>query len=253
LGDNIWLGLLLAPILGVMMSFVPCCLAHAGLAVRCVHGDSTRQRVGNSLLFSLGGVLVFVAVAVVVFLAGVGLRQYEWLFHILVGTLLIITVAWALFFDTRHKKHSAQAIQAQSHNDDNGGHQLFSDEQDDGCGCNVHKGTSTQNSPRVLAHGAAGAVFAFPCSIPVLLAIIAFSMQSGNSAGGIAMIGLYIVGHNILPFVAGVSAKKLFKNDGVGSKVFGVLKIVMLILLAIFAVVTVLEGFWELIEPGHMH
>jgi cytochrome c biogenesis protein CcdA len=100
----------------------------------------------------------------------------------------------------------------------------------------------------------AGAIFAFPCSVPVILAIIVFANYSNNLLAGALMVVLYIIGHNVLPVAAGVSAKALFKNNGKGSKVFLVIKTVFLVIFAIMAVLIIIEGVHDFVHPHeHVH
>ena len=260
-GDNIWVCLLLAPCFGLLMSFTPCCLGHVAMAVRCVQGDTKKTRLTNSLYFVLGGAVVFVAVGLFVWAIGAAMSDSEWLFHTILGSILVAVVFWALFFDKKHKRHSHNALVSTQTSVligslDKDIAVLESDEVDCECHVHAHNHSAVPTSKtRLMAHGFAGAVFAFPCSIPVLLGFLSIAQSVENGWLGITMIGLYIVGHNVLPVVAGVSSKKLFNVHGKGAKVMGLLKIAVLLLMLFYAGLMIFSGLYEKFgdHDGHGH
>lgn len=261
-GQNIWIGILIAPLFGLLMSFTPCCLGQVAVAVRCVKGDTKRARLSNSLYFALGGAFLFVAVAVLVVLLGGIMADAEWMFHLVIGGALIVIIAWALFFDTKHNKHCVHDSIVEpdgailiGHIDAHT-HEIAVTEEVD-CECHVHAHNHTAvatSKTRIMAHGFAGAVFAFPCSIPVLLAFLAFAQSINNYFVGSIMIALYIVGHNILPVIGGVSSKALFKGGVKSAKFFKAFKIAVLLLILAYAGLMIFEGLFEKLGgEEHVH
>ncbi|MCL1944210.1 MAG: hypothetical protein FWF56_00145 [Firmicutes bacterium] len=221
--ENIWLGLLLAPLLGILMSFTPCCLAHAGVAMHCVDGDTKNKRFGNSMLFVVGGVVFFALASLLVGLLGAALSNVSWLMHVLLGVLLIVSIGWVLFFN---KKHSQLRL--------------------------YNHATTTKS--RMLINGFVGAIFVFPSNIPILLAFFAFAQISSNIVLGVAMLALYIIGHSVL-IVVGVSSKPLFSKNDVAKKVFIVLRIVVLLIMLCYAFLLIFNGLYEKFGDNthHMH
>ncbi|MDR3021226.1 MAG: hypothetical protein LBU60_00900 [Clostridiales bacterium] len=232
--DNIWISLLLSLAFGLLMSLTPCCLAHTGMAMRCSDADSSIDRFKNSFVFALGGVLVFAIVSVLVWVIGEVLNEVDYIFHIFVGTLTLVVVVWALFFDKRHKKRH-------HHNLDNT-EKCFDKGKD--CICDEHM-VSCQTKKRIFFHGIAGSFFSFPCSIPILLAIITLATGLNNSAIGIAMITLFIIGHSILPVVASVFFKTLNNSNVVLNVILKYIKIILLVFLVFYALYTIYDGVSE--------
>lgn len=115
LSNNIWLGLLISPILGLLMSLMPCCLAGVGIVTKLVDKEgiasnettnqtnattnTTTNQTGDkkktykslrySLIFALGSIVIFFVIGLLIGILGDALSQIEWLFHILVGGILI--------------------------------------------------------------------------------------------------------------------------------------------------------------------
>ncbi|MCL1944211.1 MAG: hypothetical protein FWF56_00150 [Firmicutes bacterium] len=260
-GENIWVGLLLAPVLGILMSFTPCCLAHAGIAMHCVQGDTKGKRLSNSMFFALGGVIVFAIVALLVWTLGAVMADIEWVFHVLLGTVLIVVIVWAMFFNKKHKHSHSLSVEQDTAvlvgSLDKKSNTINVAQPVD-CECSVHAHDHTAiatTKARMIANGFAGAVFSFPCSIPVILAFLAFAQSSGNYVAGTSMIALYIIGHNILPVIAGVSSKSLFKSNGISKKVLTVLRNVVLIVMLFYAGLLIFEGLYEQFgdHTGHVH
>lgn len=197
-----WLAPLIAFFAGILTSFTPCSLSSIPLIIGYVGGTGQRdakKAFRLSVTFAAGAALTFTVLGVVASLAGrlMGTSGSWW--YIILGVLMIMMAlqTWGLF-----------EIIPSSY--------LISK--------NTRKGFFG-----AFITGILGGVFSFPCSTPVLIALLAIVAGKGSILWGILLLLLYSIGHGILAVVAGTSigfVQKLASSDKYG-KANTVLKIVM--------------------------
>jgi cytochrome c biogenesis protein CcdA len=176
LSQNLWLGLLIALIAGVLTSFTPCSLSSIPLVIGYVSGytDNKRKAFFYSLIFCIGMVVTFTIIGIFAALIGrlfLGIMMYWYIFLGLLMTLMALET-WEVI-------------------------RLFPQK----CGYTTKK----KGILGALSLGVLGAIFSSPCSTPVLIAILAVVSTGQSLVMGALMLLLYSAGHSILLIVAGTS------------------------------------------------
>lgn len=201
LSQNLWIGLLISLLAGVLTSFTPCALSSVPLVIGYVGGytDNKRKAFFYSLIFCIGQAVTFTVLGVVAALVGrlfLGIQMY---WYIILGVLMALMAlqTWEVIHIFPQK-----------------------------CG---YGGSKSKGVLGALLMGMLGAFFASPCSTPVLIAITAVVSTGQTIVMGILMLLLYSVGHSILILVAGTSVG--FVNEIAHSEKFAkiskVIKIIM--------------------------
>ena len=201
LSQNLWIGLAISLLAGVLTSFTPCALSSVPLVIGYVGGytDNKKKAFFYSLIFCIGQAVTFTVVGVVASLVGrlfLGIQMY---WYIILGVLMALMALQT--WDIIH---------------------IFPQK----CG---YSGTKSKGVLGALLMGMLGAIFASPCSTPVLIAITAVVSTGQTVVMGVLMLLLYSIGHSVLILVAGTSVG--FVNEIAHSEKFAkaskIIKIVM--------------------------
>lgn len=164
LGQNLWIGLLVALAAGLLTSFTPCSLSSVPLVIGYVGGytDNKKRAFFYSLIFCLGMTVTFTILGVIAAFVGrlfLGIQMY---WYLILGVLMLFMALQT--WDVIH---------------------LFPQK----CGYgNVAKKKGVIGA---FLMGMLGAVFASPCSTPVLIAIMAVVSTGQSIVMGILMLLLY--------------------------------------------------------------
>ena len=201
LSQNLWIGLAISLLAGVLTSFTPCALSSVPLVIGYVGGytDNKKKAFFYSLIFCIGQAVTFTVLGVVASLVGrlfLGIQMY---WYIILGVLMALMALQT--WDIIH---------------------IFPQK----CG---YSGTKSKGVLGALLMGMLGAIFASPCSTPVLIAITAVVSTGQTVVMGVLMLLLYSIGHSVLILVAGTSVG--FVNEIAHSEKFAkaskIIKIVM--------------------------
>lgn len=165
------LAALLTFLAGVLVAFMPCCLASVPLVVGYVAGvgdRSLKRSFSLSVVISLGAVVVSVAMGVIVSLIGMFQQYYfgSW-WYILLGVILLYTTLqiWEI-------------VPAYS---------------------NRWLGKSTKRGyVGAFIVGMLTALFSSPCATPILVVVLMLISQYGALGKGIFLMFLYSLGHSVL-------------------------------------------------------
>lgn len=201
LNQNLWIGLAISLLAGLLTSFTPCALSSVPLVIGYVGGytDNKKKAFFYSLIFCIGQAVTFTVLGVVASLLGrlfLGIQMY---WYIILGVLMALMAlqTWEIIHIFPQK-----------------------------CG---YSGTKSKGVLGALLMGMLGAIFASPCSTPVLIAITAVVSTGQTVVMGVLMLLLYSIGHSVLILAAGTSVG--FVNEIVHSKKFAkaskIIKIVM--------------------------
>ena len=174
-GQNLWVGLLIALLAGVLTSFTPCSLSTFPLVLAYTGGysENRRRAVFHSLMFCLGMTLVFVIIGLITALLGQTMLFANSIWYMLLGALMT-AMAFQLWgvINILPKK----------------------------CGATPSK---RKGALGALLTGILSAVFASPCATPVLVAILAVVSTGQSIAGGVFMLLAYAVGQSVVLVFAG--------------------------------------------------
>lgn len=201
LSQNLWIGLLIALVAGLLTSIMPRSLSSVPLVIGYVGGysDTKKRAFFYSLMFCLGTTITLTIIGVIAALVGrifLGIQMY---WYIILGVLMFLMALQT--WDVIH---------------------ILPQKTSYGSG-------KIKGALGALIMGNIGAVFASPCSTPVLIAISAVVSTGQNIVMGILMLLLYSVGHCALMLVAGTFVG--FTNEITHSpkfvKVSKVIKIIM--------------------------
>lgn len=154
LSQNLWIGLLVSLVAGLLTSFTPCSLSSVPLIIGYVGGytDNKKRAFFYSLMFCLGMAIVFTALGVVAALVGrlfLGIQMY---WYIILGILMLVMALqmWGII-------------------------NIFPQK------CGVSSKSKMKGAIGAFIMGMIGAIFASPCSTPVLIAITAV-VSTGQSS-----------------------------------------------------------------------
>ena len=219
--SNAGVSLGIAFLAGILSSFTPCALSSIPLVIGYVGGcaDNRKKALVYSLFFCVGLAIAFTVLGVVAVFVGrlfMGIQLY---WYIILGLLMLLMALemWGVTHILPQR-----------------------------CG---YRTIGKKGIWGAIGMGMLGAVFASPCTTPVLIAIMAI-VSTWNSIGmGIGMLLLYSIGHSLLLLIAGTSTG--FVREVIHSqrfeKVGVIVKIVVGILLFLFAIVLFYSAFSALI------
>lgn len=230
LSQNLWIGLIIAFIAGVITSFAPCSIANFPLVIGYMSGcaDNKKKACLYSILFCIGLTIVFVALGVVAAFVGrlfLGIQMYWYIF---LGFLMIIMAlqSWGVLhlFARKQKKQPKNG---------SGTEPEFVCDSAGQCGYT----TKGKGAFGAFLTGMISAVFSSPCSTPVLIAIMAIVSTGQSVVMGVLMLLLYSLGHSVLLILAGTSVGfvKELSNSTKFQKVSKALKIFIGVVLLAFS------------------
>lgn len=216
--QSAWIGIGAAFLAGILTSLTPCSLSGISMVIAYVGGSCANKRkaLRYSLLFALGMALAFVAIGVAAAFVGrlfLGL-EVVWYSILAVVLLLMALQTFGLI-------------------------KLLPDR----CG---YKTTSKKGAFGAFLIGILAAVFASPCSTPVLVAIVSVISVEHNILFGALYLLAYSVGHSVLIVLAGVFsgfAKELAGSEKYArfGKIINILFGVLLLFLAILLILNVID------------
>lgn len=161
LSQNLWIGLLVSLAAGLLTSFTPCSLSSVPLIIGYVGGytDNKKRAFFYSLMFCIGMAIVFTALGVVAALVGrlfLGIQMY---WYIILGILMFIMALqmWGVI-------------------------NIFPQK------CGLSSKSKMKGAIGAFIMGMIGAIFASPCSTPVLIAITAVVSTGQTIIMGILML-----------------------------------------------------------------
>ena len=210
LAQNLWIGLLVALAAGFLTSVMPCSISSIPLVIGYVGGytDKKGRAFFYSLMFCLGTTVTLTIIGVIAALVGrlfLGIQMY---WYIILGVLMLLMALqmWDVIHILPQKSTYGKG--------------------------------KLKGAIGAFVMGVIGAIFASPCSTPVLIAITAVVSTGQTIVMGILMLLLYSVGHCALMLVAGTSIG--FVNEITHNEKFAkaskVIKIIMgLLMLALSA------------------
>ena len=201
LSQNLWIGLLISSLAGLLTSFTPCALSSVPLVIGYVGGYTSNKKKAffYSLIFCVGQTITFTILGVIASFVGRLFFGFQMYWYIVLGVLMALMAlqTWEVIHIFPQK-----------------------------CG---YGGTKKKGVIGALLMGMLGAIFSSPCSTPVLVAITAVVSTGQSIVMGILMLLLYSIGHSILLLVAGTSVG--FVNEIAHSEKFAkaskVIKIIM--------------------------
>lgn len=210
LSQNLWIGLLVALVAGLLTAFTPCSLSSVPLIIGYVGGytDNKKRAFFYSLIFCIGMSITFTVFGVVAALVGrlfLGIQMY---WYIILGVLMFLMAlqTWGVI-------------------------NIFPQK------CGLNTSSKRKGAIGAFVIGMVGAIFASPCSTPVLIAISAVVSTNRSIVMGILMLLLYSLGHSLLIIISGTFVG--FANELSHSKKFEraskVVKIIMGTLLLAFS------------------
>ncbi|MDO4280422.1 MAG: cytochrome c biogenesis CcdA family protein [Peptococcaceae bacterium] len=218
-----WLAPLLALCAGMIAAFTPCCLSGIPLIIGYISGTgerTPRRAFFYSLTFAAGTALTFVLFGIFAHFLGhlVDLSSPFW--HGVVGVLMLLMALE--FWDVIHIIPETQVV---AHNARSGFVGAF-------------------------LTGMLAGVFASPCSVPILVMLLAIVAGGDNLALGVVLMLCYGIGHSVLVMIAGTSMGfvERVKSDSKYQLVAFISKSVLGLLMCAFAALMLMEAF-----GGHVH
>lgn len=217
---NYWLGVLIAFVAGILTVFTPCSLTNIPLIVSYIGGSEKKKAVFLSVFICLGQSAVFVLMGMLAASLGklMSLAGFDKVWHSLLAAVMLFMASEMFGITNLLHRH---------------GHSS--------------EGVKQKGILGALLIGMLGAVFATPCSLPVLSAILAYVSAAGFPiyAGGLMMLA-YGLGHSIPLVVAGSSINFVSKigSSEKFAKAAKIIKIVSGVLLVLLAVYLVVSAFW---------
>ena len=177
LGENLYIGVIIALVAGVLTSFTPCSLSSVPLIIGYVGGytDNKKKALYYSVMFCVGMAITFTIIGVFAALIGRLFFSAMRYWYAILGALMAV-MALQSFGVINILPSSCGGIKSRK------------------------KGTLG-----AIMLGALGAVFSSPCSTPVLIAILALVSTGQSIYVGALMLFLYSVGHSVLIIISGTS------------------------------------------------
>lgn len=211
LSENVWLGLPISFIAGVVTSFTPCSLSGVPLVIGCASGYGENRKLAffYSLIFCAGLTVVFVIIGIIVSLAGSFFVLNVAVVNIILGvfTAIMALQIWGVIKIIPNR-----------------------------CG---YKKVDKSGAVGAFLTGMLAALVASPCATPVLGAILAVTALEGSLVFGALMLLLYSIGHSVLLVVAGTTvgfSKQIASNEKLqkASKVFNAILGVLIFMLSLY-------------------
>lgn len=213
LNQNIFLGLAIALIAGLVSSFSPCSLATLPLIIGYVGTeckDCTNKKSWlYSIFFSIGIIVTFTTLGIFSVVIGDRLKLYGSVWYFILATILIF-VTLQLFGIIGHKD--------EHHHE------------------HCHTPKLRKGFLGAFFLGILGGIFDSPCSTPALAVILAYTSQQGNILLGAILMAVYSLGHCAVILLAGTSLEainklavsdKYMKIGKVLKTIFGVITLIM--------------------------
>ncbi len=218
LNQNIFLGIFIALIAGLVSSFSPCSLSTLPLIIGYVGTEckdcSSKKGWLYSIFFSIGIVITFTIIGISSVLIGDRLRIFGDLWYYILACILIF-VTLQLFGVIKHKEK-------------------------DHC----HKPKLRKGVLGAFFLGILGGIFDSPCSTPALAVILTYTSNQGNILIGALLMAVYSIGHCAVIILAGTSLEAINKLS-VSNKymrigqilkiVFGIMTLIMALYLLYIA------------------
>lgn len=218
LNQNIFLGILIALVAGLVSSFSPCCLSTLPLIIGYV-GTESKDGVSKkgwlySIFFSIGLVVTFTLLGIISVIAGQSLKLVGNLwYYILSGILLFVTLQLFGVIKSKEKNYCS-------------------------------KPKLRRGAIGAFFLGIIGGVFASPCSTPALIVILTYASTQGNILIGALLMVVYSLGHCAIIILAGTSlgainklavSSKYTKVGQILKIVFGIITLIMALYLLYIA------------------
>jgi len=222
LAQNFWLGLIIVFAAGVLTVFTPCSLSSIPLIVAYVSGTGSTKKKAflYSVFICIGQTAVFIAMGLIAASLGrlMGIGGFGRIWNVILAALMV-WMALEIFGVTNVLSKGGSA---------------------------VSKVTRKGILGAVLV-GMLSALFATPCSTPILMAMLAYvsSAQLGLLAGG-ALLLSYSLGHSILLVILGTSVGFVQTLSGSSkyAKAYSLVKIILGILMLAMAAYFVIISFY---------
>ncbi|MEG2310756.1 MAG: cytochrome c biogenesis protein CcdA [Clostridia bacterium] len=184
ISQNIFLGIIISLIAGIISSFSPCTLTTLPLIIGYISTDtdkSSNKKIAlkYSLLFSLGIIITFVTIGVLSALLGKNLKIFGNWWYVILSIILIYV--FLQLFDVFPSVKSCKRPKFKK--------KLFG----------------------AFILGIFGGFFASPCSTPVLIAIISFIANGANIFLGVIYMLVYSIGFCTLLILASISLESINK------------------------------------------
>lgn len=188
LNQNIFLGIVIALIAGLVSSFSPCSLSTLPLIIGYVGTEckdcSNKKSWLYSIFFSIGIIITFTLLGIFSVMIGDKLKLYGSLWYFVLAAILIF-VTLQLFGvighkDSHHKEH-------------------------------CHTPKLRKGLLGAFFLGILGGIFDSPCSTPALAVILTYTSQQGNILLGAILMAVYSLGHCAIILIAGTSLEAINK------------------------------------------
>ncbi|WP_297811667.1 cytochrome c biogenesis CcdA family protein [uncultured Finegoldia sp.] len=180
LNDYIFIAPVIALLAGILTSFLPCSLPMIPIIIGYLSGNNYDKKMSFkvALAFSIGSILVFTVFGLTAAIIGKILNQFSRVFYILIGILLILMAF--------QNWHFIKII-------------------------SLNKSSKLTKSGIFGAFiaGALQAVFASPCSTPVLVSLMAIAANTRNILLSIVLFVFYGIGNCFLVFVSALLMGKI--------------------------------------------
>lgn len=218
LNQNIFFGIVIALIAGLVSSFSTCCLSTLPLIIGYV-GSEGKDDLGKkgllySIFFSIGIVVTFTLIGIFSVIAGEKFKVFgNFWYYILAAILIFVTLQLFGVIKYKEKDYCKKP--------------------------NLRKGMIG-----AFFLGILGGIFASPCSTPALLVIIAYISNQGNILIGALLMAIYSLGHCAIIILAGTSidtinklaaSNKYMKVGQILKIVFGIITLIMALYLLYIA------------------
>lgn len=213
--DYVYLAPIISLVAGILTSFLPCSLPMIPIIIGYLSGNNydKKKSFKVALVFSLGSILVFTIFGLMAALVGKILNQFSRVFYIVIGILLIL-----MAFQNWH----------------------------------VIKIISLNKSSKITKTGLLGAflagviqaVFASPCSTPVLVSLMAIAANTRNILFSIILFVFYGIGNCFLVFMSALlmgKVEEIIQNDSY-TKVSKIIEIVLGAVLMLFGLYFLYQG-----------
>lgn len=211
LNHNIFIGIGIALLAGLVSSFSPCCLSTLPLIIGYVGNESRDGLSKNSLLysifFSIGIVVTFTILGIFSVILGERLKIFGSLWYYILAAILIF-VTLKIFGVIKNKEKEY-----------------------------CHKPKLRKGIIGAFFLGILGGIFDSPCSTPALAVILTYSANQENILLGALLMAIYSIGHCAIIIVAGTSVEAINKlvTSSKYKKIGEILKIVFGVITLIMA------------------
>jgi cytochrome c biogenesis protein CcdA len=215
-----WLGVLIAFAAGILTVFTPCSLTNIPLIVSYIGGTTKKKAAVFSVFICLGQSAVFVLMGLLAASLGklMSLAGFDKIWHSVLAAIMLFMASEMFGITNVLHRH---------------GH--------------ATDGVKQKGILGALLIGMLGAVFATPCSLPILSAILAYVSTTGFPiyAGGVMMLA-YGVGHSVPLVLAGSSINFVSKigSSEKYAKAAKIIKFIFGVLLVLLAVYLVVSAFF---------